>query len=326
LHDAAPSSGGIEYVSRLFRRVKSEVQKVIVGKSREITLVIASIIAGGHILLEGVPGVAKTTLARAVASALNLSFKRIQFTPDLLPSDIIGTYVYDQKTGEFRLRKGPIFSNVVLADEINRASPRTQSAFLEAMQEKQVTIEGETYKLPEPFTVIATMNPVELEGVFPLPEAQIDRFLIRITMSYPTREEMKLVIRRLGTIEKWPIEAAATSEDLLYARKMLDDVVVEDAILDYIVELVEATRDHPLVRLGGSPRAVISMVRLSQALALLNGRDYVIPDDIKAIAEPVLGHRIILKPEAEIEGSITPRDVVEQALARVPVPSPPARA
>ncbi len=313
------------YVSKMFNRVLDEVQKVVVGKRDELKIIIASIIAGGHILLEGVPGVAKTTMARAVASALNLEFKRIQFTPDLLPADIIGTYVFDQRTGEFKLRRGPIFANIILADEINRASPRTQSAFLEAMQEKQVTIEGETYKLPEPFTVIATMNPIELEGVFPLPEAQIDRFLVKLNITYPTREEMKEIIRRLDVIEKWPIEPVANADDVKLASELLSSVYVDDSILDYIIDIVEETRKHPLVRLGGSPRAVISMVKLSQALALLSGRGYVIPDDIKLVAKPVLSHRILLKPEAEIEGSIRPEDVVEQALARIPTPSPPAK-
>lgn len=313
------------YVSKTFSRVLDEVQKVVVGKRDELKIIIASIIAGGHILLEGVPGVAKTTMARAVASALNLEFKRIQFTPDLLPADIIGTYVFDQKTGEFKLRRGPIFANIILADEINRASPRTQSAFLEAMQEKQVTIEGETYKLPEPFTVIATMNPIELEGVFPLPEAQIDRFLVKLDITYPTREEMKEIIRRLDVIERWPIEPVANADDVKLASELLSNVYVDDSILDYIIDIVDETRKHPLVRLGGSPRAVISMVKLSQALALLSGRGYVIPDDIKLVAKPVLSHRILLKPEAEIEGSIRPEDVVEQALARIPTPSPPAK-
>ena len=313
------------YVSKVFNRVLDEVQKVVVGKRDELKIIIASIIAGGHILLEGVPGVAKTTMARAVASALNLEFKRIQFTPDLLPADIIGTYVFDQRTGEFKLRRGPIFANIILADEINRASPRTQSAFLEAMQEKQVTIEGETYKLPEPFTVIATMNPIELEGVFPLPEAQIDRFLVKLNITYPTREEMKEIIRRLDVIEKWPIEPVANADDVKLASELLSGVYVDDSILDYVIDIVDETRKHPLVRLGGSPRAVISMVKLSQALALLSGRGYVIPDDIKLVAKPVLSHRILLKPEAEIEGSIRPEDVVEQALARIPTPSPPAK-
>jgi len=314
----------LKYIYDKINKIKNEIKKVIVGKDKEIELMLASLIAKGHVLLEGVPGVAKTTLARALASAINLSFKRIQFTPDLLPADIIGTYIYDQKTGEFRFRKGPIFANIILADEINRASPRTQSAFLEAMQERQVTVEGESYKLPEPFVVVATMNPIELEGVFPLPEAQIDRFLIKIKVSFPTQEELKEIAKRIRIIEKWPIKPVASAEDILHASGILEEIYIDDSLIDYIIEIIEGTHKYPGVRLGASPRAVIAMVKLSKAMALMKGRDYVIPDDIKIIAKPVLRHRILLRPEAEIEERKDPDEIVDEILRTIVVPSPPA--
>lgn len=314
----------INNVYKKIDRIKDEVKKVIVGKDEVIELMLASLVARGHILLEGVPGVAKTTLARALASAINLAFKRIQFTPDLLPADIIGTYVYNQKTGGFKFRKGPIFANIILADEINRASPRTQSAFLEAMQERQVTVEGESYRLPEPFIVVATMNPIELEGVFPLPEAQIDRFLIKIKVDLPTRDELKEIAKRIDVIERWPIKAVASAEDILEASKMLNNVYIEDSLIDYIVDIVERSHGYPEVRLGASPRAVIALVKLSRAIALMSGRDYVIPDDIKKIAKPVLRHRILLRPEAGLENEIDSDIIVDNILNEVAVPSPPA--
>jgi len=306
-------------------RILSELHKVIVGKEDEVKLLLATLIAGGHALLEGVPGVAKTTIAKALATATGLEWKRIQFTPDLLPSDIIGTMVYEGRTGEFKFRKGPIFANIVLADEINRASPRTQSAFLEAMQEGQVTIEGMPYKLPEPFMVIATMNPIEFEGVFPLPEAQLDRFLVKIVIDYPTREELLEIVRKHDYIEEWPIKAVVGPAEIRELMRLVRKVYIDDSILDYIVDIVEATRRHPTVRLGASPRAAIALSKLSRALALMDGRDFVLPDDVKGVARAVLRHRILLKPEAEIEGGITPDDVVEQILREVPTPSPPAR-
>ncbi|MEB3816786.1 MAG: MoxR family ATPase [Desulfurococcales archaeon] len=303
----------------------NEVFKVVIGKRDVVEMLIASLIAAGHVILEGVPGVAKTTIARALASATGLEWRRIQFTPDLLPADIIGTMVYDQRTGEFKFRRGPIFANIVLADEINRASPRTQSAFLEAMQERQVTVEGVTYKLPEPFMVIATMNPIEFEGVFPLPEAQLDRFIAKIIVGYPTKEELVEIVRRIDYIEEWPVEPVASRDEILSLIKSARSVYIDDVVLEYIAEIVEATRSHPLVRLGGSPRAAIALAKLSRALALMEGRSYVIPDDVKKAAFPALRHRVLLKPEAEIEGGITPDDVVDQVLRKVPTPSPPTR-
>jgi len=308
-------SMGKEFSAKVLR----EIEKVIVGKREDITIILASLIARGHILLEGVPGVAKTTMAKAVAAALDLSFKRIQFTPDLLPSDIVGTMVYDPRSGDFRLRKGPIFANIVLADEINRASPRTQSALLEAMQEKQVTIEGNTLPLPEPFMVIATQNPIELEGTFPLPEAQTDRFLVKLEISYPARDELMNILKRLREIEEWPIKPVAGKEELQSLSSTLWDIHISEELLGYIVDIIEESRKHPSVKLGGSPRAAISLLQMSRSLALLNGRDYIIPDDIKRAAKPVLVHRIILKPEAEIEGE-TSSQVIDEVLKKVPVP------
>ena len=313
------SSPDFSFGREFYEKVVGEVSKVVVGKKEDVKVILASMISRGHVLIEGVPGVAKTTMAKAIASALNLSFRRIQFTPDLLPSDIVGTMVYDPKTGDFKLRKGPIFANIVLADEINRASPRTQSALLEAMQERQVTIEGNTLKLPEPFTVLATQNPIELEGTFPLPEAQTDRFLVKLNVSYPSRDEMLEVLKRLRQIEEWPVQPVAGAEDLGVLNNLSWRIHVSEELLGYITDIVEETRRHPSVRLGGSPRAAISLLLVSRSVALLEGRDYVIPDDVKAAAGPVLNHRIILKPEAEIEGE-TPDKVIESVLKKVPVP------
>ena len=313
-----------EDARRFAEKVLDEVGKVIVGKRRELRIILASLIAQGHVLLEGVPGVSKTTMAKALASALNLKFSRIQFTPDLLPADVLGTFIFDQKTGEFRFRPGPIFANIVLADEINRASPRTQSAFLEAMQERQVTIEGRTFKLPEPFIVIATMNPIEFEGVYPLPEAQIDRFLVKVNIDYPTPEEEEEILRRIDIIESWPIRPVASREEVLAVARLLSRVHVSDDVIKYIVAIVQATRKHPAVRLGASPRAAIALLKLSRALALLEGRNYVTPDDVKRAALPVLRHRILLKPGVELERRVRVDSIIESILRSVPTPSPPA--
>ncbi|WP_083494406.1 AAA family ATPase [Pyrodictium occultum] len=311
----------VRLVADIADRVAGEVSKVVYGLEEELRIILAALLVGGHVLLEGVPGVAKTTLAKALASSLRLGFRRIQFTPDLLPSDIIGTMVYDQRSGEFRLRRGPIFTNVLLADEINRASPRTQSALLEAMQERQVTVEGETLPLPEPFLVIATQNPVELEGTFPLPEAQLDRFLVKVSIPLPGREVLRRILRGLETIERWPVEPVAGREELIEARKAIWGVEVSDPVLDYIIDIVEASHQHPDVRLGASPRAAIALQQLSRALAAMEGRDYVIPDDVKRAARHVLPHRLILSPEAEAEGR-RPEEVVEEIIRRVRVPVP----
>lgn len=309
----------------LFKLIEEQLigNGLLIEKERELRLLTACLVARGHALLEGVPGVAKTTMAKALAKLLDLDFKRVQMTPDLLPMDIIGYYVYDQKTGEFKLRYGPIFTNILLADEINRASPRTQSALLEAMQERQVTIEGTTLKLEEPFMVIATQNPVEFEGVFPLPEAQLDRFLAKIETGYPSSRGFKEMLKRIDEIEESieGLKPVVAREDVLKAVAEASKVRVDDSIYDYIVAIVEETRRHPAVRLGGSPRAGIAILRLARAWAYLDGRSYVIPDDVKAVAESALVHRVILKPEYELE-NITSSRVVREILNRVPVPKP----
>ena len=309
----------VEYVKKVTDRVLSEVSKIIVGKVREIKMILASLYVGGHVLLEGVPGVAKTTLAKTIAAVLQLEFRRIQFTPDLLPSDIIGTMVYNPKTGEFNVRLGPIFANIILADEINRASPKTQSALLEAMQERQVTIEGVTYKLPDPFLVLATQNPIELEGTYPLPEAQLDRFFMRIIIDYPSKSETVEILKRLKRIYDFKVKPVASAKDILKIRELVWKVYVDESILNYIADIVEESRRHSAVRLGGSPRAAIALLMASRALALMDGRDYVIPDDVKEVAEPVLNHRIILSTEAVFEG-VKPVDVIRDILKRVPPP------
>ncbi len=301
----------------VFEKIVGEVSKVIVGKRREIEVILASIIAGGHVLLEGVPGVAKTTLAKAIASSMNLSFSRIQFTPDLLPADITGTFIY--REGDFEFRRGPIFADIVLIDEINRASPKTQSALLEAMQERQVTVWGKTFRLSEVFTVIATMNPIEMEGVYPLSEAQVDRFMVKVVMGLPSTEELVDIMDRLQVIEEWPLNPITTREELLEARKAIWDIYVDDNIKRYIAGLVEEANRDPNVVLGASPRAAISILQVSRALAMIDGYKHVTPDHVKKAAFPAMIHRVVLKPEARIAG-IKPEDVVERVLDKVPPP------
>lgn len=281
----------------------AEVGKVIVGKQEAVKMILASLLAGGHVLLEGVPGVAKTTMAKALANSMNLSFQRIQFTPDLLPSDIIGTYIFNQKMSDFEMRQGPIFGNIVLADEINRASPKTQSALLEAMQEKQVTIEGTTIKLPTPFMVLATQNPIEFEGTYPLPEAQVDRFLMRLEIGYPTREETLQMLKVMHAEAQQAARQVVDGKGLQEMMKQLGGVNVSDPVLQYITDLVETTRAHPSVRLGCSPRAAIALQSASSAVALIEGRDYVIPDDVKRVAPHIIAHRLVLKQEAVLDGA-----------------------
>lgn len=307
----------------MIKRVVEIASSILVERDREVKLILAALLARGHILLEGVPGVAKTYTARTVASLLNLSFKRVQMTPDLLPSDITGGFVYDQRSGEFKLRKGPIFTNILLADEINRASPRTQSALLEAMQERQVTIEGVTMPLEEPFMVIATQNPIEFEGVFPLPEAQLDRFIARVPVEYPSTKGFIEILRRADEIDEAirNLKPVMDREEVLEAIREASRVKLEDSLYEYIARIVEETRRHPAVKLGGSPRAGIAIVRLAKAWAYIDGRSYVIPDDVKAVAVPALSHRIILNPEYEVEGLKT-ETVIKEILARVPTPRP----
>ncbi len=307
-------------VKALSDKILAEVSKVIVGKTEELKLIEACLFAGGHVLLEGVPGVAKTTIAKALASSLGLKFDRIQFTPDLLPSDIVGTYVFDQKVSDFRIRQGPVFGNIILADEINRASPKTQSALLEAMQERQVTIEGTTIPLPSPFLVLATQNPIEFEGTYPLPEAQIDRFLMRVQIGYPTRAETMLMLKNLRGITETKVMPVADEKTL---QALIPSAIwsenVDDTIRGYITDIVEATRSHPAVRLGGSPRAATSLLVGSSGLAAIEGRSYVIPDDVKRVAPFVLAHRLVLRQEAVLDG-VTQSTIVTQVLQSTKVP------
>lgn len=319
--DAGANTNTVEGVAALAQRVISEVERAVVGKRSALEMTMAAFLtSGGHVLLEDYPGLAKTLMANSFATALGMSFKRIQFTPDLLPGDITGGYIFDRAIGEFVLRKGPIFAHIILADEINRASPRTQSALLEAMQEYQVTLEGETMTLLEPFIVMATQNPIEYEGTFPLPEAQLDRFLMRVSLGYPTPEEQMRILDAQQYAH--PIESLrqiANAGDLVQVQDLLKGVYADALIKQYIVQIVEATRRHADVYLGASPRGALTLFRTSQARAALHGRDYVIPDDVKALAEPALGHRIILSPAARIKG-ITTSDILSELLQSMPVP------
>lgn len=305
--------------SSAIREVINEVEKKVVGKRREVELILASLMSEGHVLLEGVPGVAKTLLAKTISSALGLEFKRVQFTPDMLPSDIIGVMVYNPRTSEFSFRKGPVFTNILLVDEINRASPKTQSALLEAMQERQVTVEGVTYPLPRPFLVIATMNPIEIEGTFPLSEAQVDRFLAKIEIGYPSLSETVSILDRYYEIVSDPIKPVIDLNSVLNLIEIVKNITVDQNVKKYISAIVQTTREHPMVRLGASPRGAIAMYLLSKAIAIMRGRDYVTPDDVKYVAYPTLSHRIILKTEARISG-IKVSDVIADVLERVEVP------
>jgi len=284
-------------------KVRENVERVIVGKSAVVELAVVALLCEGHILLEDVPGLGKTVLAKSLARSLGCSFRRIQCTPDLLPSDITGTYIFNQKTADFEFRPGPVMSQVVLADEINRATPRTQSALLEAMQERQVTTEGETRALPRPFLVMATQNPIELEGTFPLPEAQLDRFLLKIQIGYPTAEDDRLILSRFRATDPLDgLQPVVSSDDLLQMQKDCHEVHVAADVEDYIIRLIHATRGNAAVELGASPRAMLALYNASQALAAIRGRSYVTPDDIKYLVTPVLIHRIIPKSESRLRG------------------------
>ena len=290
--------GGREFIER----IKEEVSNVVVGMEEVIELLAVAMLSGGHILLEGIPGVAKTTIAKAFTKAIGLSFFRIQLTPDLMPADIIGSVFYDQKEMEFGVRKGPIFANIILADEINRATPKTQSALLEAMQEQQVTIEGATFSLPKPFLTIATMNPIEIEGVYNLPEAQLDRFMIKVQIEYLDRDNELLLLRRKEMGDFNSVAEIMDGKDVLSLMKDAKEVKVSEAILDYIYEISSRTRNDERVLLGASPRASEHLLFASKSLAFLRGREYVIPDDIKELAPYVMSHRIIIKAEHAIDG------------------------
>ncbi|MBN1922224.1 MAG: MoxR family ATPase [Anaerolineae bacterium] len=303
-------------------RVLSEVEKAIIGKRELLERLMAAILSsGGHVLLEDYPGLAKTLIASSFATALGLDFKRIQFTPDLLPGDITGGYVYDRNTNRFVLRQGPIFANIILADEINRASPKTQSALLEAMQEYQVTLEGETLHLPQPFLVIATQNPIEYEGTFPLPEAQLDRFIMKLSVGYPTVEEEHEILqrRRIRGSDVVPLQAVTTANELLEMRQLVEQVHVDADVERYMVELVAMTRKHRQVAVGASPRGSLALLKLTRAWAAIQGRDYVLPDDVKSFVRPALGHRLILDPELWLRRGAT-EDMLGEVLRLVPVP------
>ncbi|MFQ5985816.1 MAG: AAA family ATPase [Thermoplasmata archaeon] len=312
----------LEEVAPTSERLLSEVSKAIVGKGEVLHFVLLAILCDGHVLIEDFPGLAKTLMAKSFAAALGCTFRRVQFTPDLLPADITGTYVFDKKRSEFELRKGPIFTHILLADEINRAPPKTQAALLEAMQERQTTLEGETYHLESPFIVIATQNPIEYEGTYPLPEAQIDRFLVRVRMGYPGGEDEVEVLerRRARKREEVELDAIANPEKVQALQRAMEEVHVESDVERYIVELVQRTREHPNVEVGASPRGSLALMTLSRAKAALASRDFVLPDDVKGVAVPGLAHRIILKPDPWIRGVKT-ETVVEQVLAEVPVPT-----
>jgi MoxR-like ATPase len=293
-----------------------------VGKQEVLERILAGILSNGHVLIEDVPGLAKTLIAQLFAQALDLDFKRIQFTPDLLPSDITGSFLYDQKEGRFEFRRGPIFTNLLLGDEINRATPKTQAALLEAMQEVQVTIEGERFVLPPPFLVIATQNPIELEGTYPLPEAQLDRFLIRLAVGYPDAAEEReiLVRRRQRRMDAAQVAKVVSREELLEMQLALEDVYVSEAIEGYIVDLVQATRADGRVAIGASPRGALALLKLARAQAALRRRDFVLPDDVKEMATPALAHRLILRPELWV-AKVSPVQVVTDLLSQVPTPS-----
>ena len=312
----------------LVERITRELHKRVVGQEMMIERLILGLITGGHVLLEGVPGLAKTLTVKSLAETIDASFERVQFTPDLLPADVVGTMIYNQGSGEFTTRHGPIFANIVLADEINRAPPKVQSALLEAMQEHQVTLGGETFKLPEPFLVLATQNPIEQEGTYPLPEAQVDRFMLKLRVDYPDRATEKEIMRRMAGKELAPIERVATREEIFAARAEISQLYMDDKIGDYIVDIVHATREPAtyglgnlasLIEYGASPRATIFLSVCARANAYLRGRGYVLPDDVKAIAPDVLRHRIITSFEAEAE-EVTSDQIIARIFEAVAVP------
>ena len=317
---AEPTNVAAWHIKEIADTFVANIDKVIVGKKEVIDLVMVSLLCEGHILIEDVPGTGKTMLAKATARSLGGSFKRIQCTPDLLPSDVTGIHYFNQKTAEFELRPGPIMANVVLVDEINRATPRTQSCLLECMQEQQVTVDLKTINLPRPFLIIATQNPVELEGTFPLPEAQLDRFLLRIKLGYPTEKEEETIVSRFQQTN--PLDSLTSvieARQLLELQKLCRQVYIENSVRNYMVTITRATRNHQSVELGASPRASLGLSLASQALAAIRGRGYVIPDDVKFLAAPVLSHRLIIKTEARLKGQ-TAESIVNEVVAKMPVP------
>jgi len=307
-------------VQEVATRIMENVERVILGKHEEVQLALVALLCRGHVLIEDVPGVGKTVLAKSLSRSIGCTFRRIQFTPDLLPSDVTGVSVFNQKTREFEFRPGPIMAQIVLVDEINRATQKTQSALLEAMEERQVTVDGTTYLLPEPFLVLATQNPIEYEGTFPLPEAQLDRFLVRITLGHPqTADEIRILDAQQFVHPLETIEQVVSVEELLGAQEQVKHVHADPLIKEYIVSLVNATREYPDVYLGASPRGSLGLYKTGQALAAVEGRDYIVPDDIKRLAEVVLAHRLIVSPSARIK-NVDTRYVIQDILDSVPVP------
>jgi MoxR-like ATPase len=313
-------------VSILSGEIIAQVERAVVGKRRLLEQIVAAILAGGHVLLEDYPGLAKTLVANSLAAVLGLDFKRIQFTPDLLPGDITGGYVYNRTAGRFDLRPGPLFANIILADEINRASPKTQSALLEAMQEFQVTLEGETLKLPEPFVVIATQNPIEYEGTFPLPEAQLDRFLVKLAVGYPSAGDEQEILRRRRERrqDNLELERVTGAAELLAMRRAVEEVHVDPDLEGYIVRLVQATRQRRQVAVGASPRGSLALLKLGRAQAAMQGRDYLLPDDIKSFLRPALVHRLILEPDLWMK-QYAAEEILDEILQAVPVPVRPGK-
>ena len=312
---------GTQQATLIAQEIVENVSKVIVGKKAIVEHALSAVVAQGHILIEDVPGVGKTMLAKSISASIGCSFKRIQFTPDLLPSDIVGISIYNQRTGEFQFRAGPVMAQMVLVDEINRATPKTQSALLEAMEELQVSVDGDSRTLDRPFVVIATQNPIEYEGTFPLPEAQLDRFLMRISLGYPSfAEEMSIIEQQEQVHPINELRSVATPEDIIDLQEACKNIYVDNTVREYIVSLIDATRNHENVSLGASPRASLGMFRAARGLAILRDRDYVIPDDIKELAYAVLAHRLILSPSARMKGLHT-EQIISNLLESVPIPS-----
>lgn len=315
----------IEYIKEVCGKIKQEMKKVIVGQDEVIELMLAGLLSRGHLLMEGVPGIAKTLMVKTLSRTLHAEFKRIQFTPDLMPSDVIGTNVFDLSTHSFNLKKGPVFTNFLLADEINRTPPKTQSALLEAMEERQVSLDGVVYPVPEPFMVLATQNPIEYEGTYPLPEAQLDRFMLKVLIEYPTREEEQQILKKYDEgfdahdLEAAGVEAVADLKAIKECQQEIQKITVTEDILVYITEITAKTRENLHLILGGSPRASVVLLLASKSLAGIRGKDFLTPDEVKALSYPVFRHRLILKPEAEIEGT-TADSLIKDILSQVKVP------
>jgi MoxR-like ATPase len=315
----------MQEVQAIAQKINDNVEKVIVGKHPVVQLTTIALLCEGHVLIEDVPGTGKTMLAKSVSKSLGCKFRRIQFTPDMLPSDVTGVSVFNQKTREFEFRPGPVMAQIVLTDEINRATPKTQSALLEAMEERQITVDGVTYPMEQPFLVLATQNPIEYEGTFPLPEAQLDRFMMRISLGYPSSDdEITMLDSQQHTHPVTRIDQVVSDQELIQAQQRIKDVYINDLVKEYIVKLVNASRKHPDVYLGSSPRGSIALYKTGQAHAAIQGRDYVIPDDIKALAMVTLAHRLIISPSARIK-NVDPRAVVQEILDSTPVPGARAR-